>query len=349
MIQKPTIGGLVNKDKSQMKKVKYSRHVANAELSSKRLLRGTDLIDDSPEGKPLKESIDELNKHYFDLSGLYPYMFDAINYICQYHRIAVLRVNDEKESHYRVCELPIKNFYDFALDGEWEQKPKLLYELFKIHHEAAVKVLPYTETTSLSTNPIRVDLNRGVGKRSTKNLKYVKSHNVEIQYLNIEFFKGLFSNLFDGEHGEAWFSMPQAFHAKMIRAITKYQNSDGFDGLKYSISYRKLFLYFNLHDNKRGTYLTFDDVDLASHCIPRCVTVNPVKDSMRLILRSDILDFFKHAVSLYRIMALEGLLPGMLCIPVSFDYDSAQKKYRFDFARKLDPETNNLIFDYSLL
>jgi len=314
-----------------MKTVKYPKTLVKAEISSRRQLKSTELVDEQQ--KIIEEKISELNKGSFELAGVFPYIFDVLCYVCTHAKEAIERRGNNSETHFRV-KIPTEAFYDFALDGELDQKHKLLKELLELHQNPKTKALPLNADLSISTQPIRIDLIHQNGRRITGNLKNLQQGGQEIKFIIIEFYKPLFSQLLEGRHGKAWFILPKAFHAKMLKAIKQYKDLPEFKrygNLATSINYRKLYLYFNLHDNKKGDYLTYDSVDLAEHCLPENISEKNGKAYLDNWFK--LHQFTQKGTRLFHKMGQDGLLKGVEIIPTSIWYEKPAKEIRIKLKR----------------
>ena len=160
--------------------------------------------------------IDKLKKASFQLAGEYPFIFDAISYICTHHRGAVKRQDAPNETHYRVETKNMESFFDAAI-GEYEQyKDLLLYNIYKLIEKPSAKVLPLSDSYSVKTWPIIITLIYKNGETLTKaeaqrmrnliNKKMgggIKNKDLEMRPIDgiaIEFYKPLFANLLIGKH-----------------------------------------------------------------------------------------------------------------------------------------------------
>ena len=172
------------------------------------------------------------------------------------------------------------------------------------------------------------------GRRITGNLKNLKEGGQEIKFVVIEFYKPLFYQLLRGKHGEAWFLLPKAFHAKMLKAINEYKDLPEFKrygNLATSINYRKLYLYFNLHDNKRGDNLTYDALELSLHCLPE--NINEKNGKRYLDNWYKLHQFTQKGTRLFHKMAQDGLLEGVSIIPTSVYYEKPAKEIKIKLQR----------------
>ncbi len=311
--------------------VHYPRAAANAETTSRR--QHSQLVEN---GVSLsQDKIESLTRSFFEIAGAHPYVFDALSYICTYHRGAIDRVDDQTETHFRV-RLPVEAFMDFSLDGRMQFKHRIMTELYDMASMQRGKVLPLDAEHSVLTVPVRVELFYEDGSKIdpsiARQLENLKGQ-APVKLIALEFYKPLFASLLRGEEGESWFPLPKAFHAKMLemmdecRDLPEYKNA----GIQaFPVQYRKLYLYMNLHDNGQGDFLNLDGVDSLLSCYPTLVKTKG---------RANYVDwwrarlFIKKASSLFNRMAERGLMDGVKLVPTGIWYDKPIKQFRIRLQR----------------
>jgi hypothetical protein len=257
---------------------KFPKIIANFETSPKNKHSNNLIYEIDDSGKKSKEIIfKRLSYHAFELASAYPYLIDALNYICTHRPVKIHREGDPTETHYRVT-LSEEQFNDYALDGYSGagNRERVRVEMLKLSKNPISKIMPLdiTGRISIRTQPINVSVafDKGEINKKTIGLQNVKGK-VRIGY-SIEFFKPLWSPLFEGKFGHSWFLTPKAFNAKLYTCIERYKNLPAFmqyGELAYLSDYRRLFLYMNLHDNGIGNNLNFNALDLAKSCCPKFI------------------------------------------------------------------------------
>jgi len=311
--------------------VHYPKAAANAETTSRR--QHSVIFEEGQQLPP--EKVEKLTRSFFEIAGAHPYIFDALSYICTFHRQAIERRENSTETHFRV-RIPIENFLDYALDGRSQYKHRLMTELYDMASIQRGKILPLDAGHSIKTVPIRVDLFYEDGTKlhpaTARKLESLKGQ-APISYIAIEFYKPLFQTLLQGKDGESWFPLPKAFHAKMLetmdecRELPEFKNA-GIQALP--IQYRKLYLYMNLHDNGLGERLNLDGVDTLLSCYP---TLVKDKGGERYIDWWEGRLFIKKACELYNRMADKGLMDGVKFVPTGIQYDKPIKQFRLRLQR----------------
>lgn len=323
--------------------VKYPRALAKTEITPRRQLLGTTLMD--AERKLLDQRIEDLAKGMFELAGIYPYIFDALCFVCTHMKDTIERVDVATESHYRI-KIPIGQLYDMALDGEYDQKHHLLRELLVLHRQPQIKAMWLRERYTISCAPIRVELVYKEGRRRTRNLKNTTMEGREISFVIIEFFKPLFLTILMSDSGKAWFLSPKALHAKMIRTIRECRNSPTYDQYGHFLSaasYRRLFLFMNLHDNKQGGYLNFKALDLCMQCMPQNICVREDREYLKSHHR--LQQFITQGVLLFLTMSQNGLMGGMNFIPIGTWYNKGDMTIRVTFNRSMQSSIPSAVGD----
>jgi len=330
--------------------VKYSKFVAKAETTSRR--QHVNIIDDRTEEKIKIAKTEQLTRSYFELSGAYPYIFDALSYVCTHYKDAIMRQNDESETHYRVI-VPKKAFEYFALDTYEKYEKSMMAELYKLAKEPKAKVLPLDLNHSILTVPIRVDLIHEDGTIiSESTLKKYENLNGElpVKYIAIDFYKPLFKPLLTGKYGVSWFPLPKAFHAKMLDAMDRYKDLPEFnkpefqkEELKpYAKTYRKIYLYMNLHDNGLGNKLRLDAMDMMLSCYPEIVKT---KNNYRYLKWWESRLLIVKACLLFNKMAEEGLLEGVKFAPTKIQYDKKTRQFNITIVRENYRQIEKLTYE----
>ncbi len=324
---------------------KYPKNTARAETTPRHLHEDKEIIQipkNLKEGNgDLKEQIkqNEIAKATFELGGFYPFVFDALSHICTYYPGKVQRQTDKKETHYRVA-IPIDRFIDFTLDGHTIHKKRLWQEMYKMTKQSNRKLLPYNETSSILTEPIRLDLFYSDGTKESetkkiKNLKNIKQQGKSLVGVVIEFYKPLFHSLLEGNTGHSWFLLPKAFHAKMLTTIIEYKDKPEFK--KYGIiapskGFRRLILYLNLKDNSTAAKISYNAIHLIEHCLPQEVRKRNNKTELKSWLKS--YSFVKKGLALINKMAEIGHMDGVKLIPEGLEYEKPSKKFKVSINRK---------------
>jgi hypothetical protein len=290
--------------------------------------------------------VKELHQTVFQLVGAYPYFFDVINYACTQNPEKIERKDNPRETHYRAA-IPWNIFKDYALDGHTDagNTKRLSDELYKMIDHPLSKVLPLDKNHSIRTQPIRLDIvyEDNILYSQIRGLKNVDGR--KIKGIIIEFYKPLWRSLFDGKYGINWFLAPKAFNAKMHVAIEKHKEEKEFTAygtLAYAIDYRRLFLYLNMHDNKRGEHVNYDALDLARSCIPSQVRLNE-KGEYELINWYHLHQFVQKVLLLLNRMGHDGFMEGIPFIPKSVWYEKPTKEIKVRFHRdmKMIPNFTN--------
>jgi len=316
--------------------VRYPRSAAEAETTSRR--QHGDILN--YEGSRLsQEKIDTLTRSFFELSGAHPYVFDTLAYVCTKYKDNIDRLDDEKETHFRV-RIPFDHFLDFALDGRNQYKARLMTEIYDLAMVQKGKVLPFDRDHSVLTVPLRVELFYEDGNKVDKEtIRRFANLNGEwpVKGITIEFYKPLFASLFIGTHGESWFPLPKAFHAKMLESMDKYRNRPEFRDagiMAYPIQYRKLYLYMNLHDNGIGEHLHLNAEEAMLSCYPALVkTVYNEEGKHNYIDWYPARLFVRKGCNLFNKMADDGLMDGVKLVPTGIWYDKPLRELRVKVQR----------------
>jgi hypothetical protein len=305
--------------------VHYPKAAANAETTSRR--QHVSIVEEGELLPP--EKIDTLTRSFFDIAGAHPYVFDALSFICTFHRQAIERRDNSSETHFRV-RIPLAHFLDFALDGRTQFKHRLMTELYDMASIQRGKVLPLDADHSVMTVPVRVELfyedGRKLDPSTARQFENLKGQ-APVSFIAIEFYKPLFQSLLHGKAGESWFPLPKAFHAKMLATMDKCRDLPEFKNagiLALPIQYRKLYLYMNLHDNGQGDRLNMDGMDTLLSCYP---TLVHDRGGSRYIDWWPGRLFIKKACELYNRMADHGLMDGVKFVPTGIQYDKPIKQF----------------------
>jgi len=321
--------------------MKYSKELAKAETTSRRQHKF--IIDKRTEEEIKIIKIEQLTRSIFDLSGAYPFVFDALAYICTHHQAIIERKNIPQETHYRVI-VPIRHFQDFAIDKYKELRNKMMTELYELAKEPKAKILPLDLNHSILTVPIRVDLIHKDGSEiPAPFLKIYQNLNGElpIKAVVIEFYKPLFRSLLEGEHGIRWFPLPKSFHAKLLDVIKRCRDLPEFQDPEFqkeelkanANTYRKIYMYMNLHDNGKSERLTFNAVDMMLSCYPEMVKI---KNDKKYLDWWNSRLFIKKACILFNIMGQEGLLDGVKFVPTGIQYYKPSEQFKIRVVRSID-------------
>lgn len=316
--------------------VHYPKGAAKAETTSRR--QHGDISNYDGTMLP-KEKTLALTRSFFELSGAHPYIFDTLAYVCTKYRQNIDRIDDEKETHFRV-RIPFEHFLDFALDGRNQYKPRLMAEIYDLAMVQKGKVLPLDRDHSVLTVPLRVELFYEDGNKVDRDtIRHFQNLNGEwpVKGITIEFYKPLFASLFIGVHGESWFPLPKAFHAKMLEAMDKYRNRPEFKNAgitAFPIQYRKLYLYMNLHDNGIGEHLHLNAEDAMLSCYPTLVkTVKTATGDQHYIDWWPSRLFVRKGCNLFNRMADDGLMDGVKLVPTGIWYDKPLQELRVKVQR----------------
>ena len=311
--------------------VHYPKAAAKAEAISRR--QHLQIQDEN--GILPAEKVESLTRSFFEIAGAHPYVFDALSYVCTYHKAAIERRDNSTETHFRV-RIPLEKFLDFALDGRTQFKHRLMAELYDMASIQRGKILPLDANHSVLTVPVRVDLFWEDGAKVdpvlARRLENLKGP-APVSFLVIEFYKPLFQKLLEGENGESWFPLPKAFYAKMLETMDVLRPEPEF---KYAgitanpIQYRRLYLHMNLHDNGIGEQLCLDGVDTLLSCYPGLVHDRGTGKYVdwwpgRL--------FIKKACALFNRMADMGLMDGVKFVPTGIQYDKPIKQFKVRLQR----------------
>ena len=313
---------------------KYPKALGQAEITPRN--KHSDIVAAEDQDPTILLKTKELHSSMFELVGAYPYLFDVISYTCTHHLDQITRKNDQKETHYRVA-IPYNKFLDMALDGYSGagNTKRLKDELYKMIRKPLVKVLPFDKHHSIRTQPIRLDIvyDDDTQYSQVKGLKNVTAKH--IKGIILEFYKPLWKSLFSGEYGVAWFLAPKAFNAKMHYAIEKYKTLPEFIAygeLAYAIDYRRLFLYLNMYDNKRGNYVNYDATALTRSCLPKNIQADR-NGEYRLKNWFSSHQFVQKGLKLLNKMAQDKLMEGITIIPKTVFYSKPMKEIHVKYYR----------------
>jgi len=344
----------MDQNQNKKKAVRYPKATATAETSKKKHHKEIYKNEIGNILEKLEEQqIHSLSRTQFDLSGAYPYLFDALSYICTHRKDLVELADDPQSTHFRVT-ISYNELLDFALDTHKEQKLLLLQNLINLAKNPQGKTIPISPTKSITTIPIIVSLFRELDTKlppneikRLENLKNIENE-IPIKGVQILFFKGLFYRLFENtEYGADWFPMPKAFQAKLVYTLKTQQNNPQLLRYKvkgYPVTYRRYFLYLNLHDNSIGEKLTLNSIDLWERINPREVECKNGKKYLKRWGKART--FLQKANTVLNIMAHKGLLDGAKTAPKGVWYEPPLKEYTVYLARKDFTELSELK-DYS--
>lgn len=309
---------------------KYPKNLANAEIMPRNKQQENSILN--IENEMLKAKIAELDKGAFQLGGFYPFIFDTINFVCTHYKEFIQRQDNTRETHYRL-NIPIEHFLSFALDGSMYKK-RLYDEMYRLIKSPVKKSLPLDKKHSILTDPIRIDL---IYEDDTKYSMLKNTTGKKIKNVIIEFYKPLWNRLLKGKDGEAWFLAPKAFYAKMLDSIVKWKNLPEFTKygrLAFPINFRRLFLYLNMHDNKKGNFLNIDAIDLVRSCLPSEIQ----KKNNQYYIRNwfKVHKFIQKGLKLLHKMAENGLMTSVSLIPQSLWYDKNLLQIRIKICRNIN-------------
>lgn len=322
-----------------MKKIKCPRALGRAEISPRNKQISNSLALELVTGREVSEKrADSLRKAAFELSGVNPYLFDIICYMCTCQPHLVEHTDDNNsDTHYRMA-LPWSVVIDAAFDGydNPDGIASLRRGLRKIASHPEKKSVPLSKNLSIETELIRVDIVTATDDSCLPehygNLKDSKGR--PIVGVFIEFYKPIWKSLLDGDAANAWFWTPKAFTARIHYAAAKYLltgelRSDKEYGKVRNV--RLLFIYMNMHDNKRETAY-YDQIDMCRSCLPKNVQK---ARSHRYVLKNryTLLEFVKKGLKFLNNMARDGFLEGISIIPVEAWIDRKTGKIAVRFQR----------------
>jgi len=292
----------------------YPRNIAITETKNR---RDHSLIDIDACMNINKELTTKITKSAFDVSGAFPYLFDALSYICTHHKDKIKRFEDSEETHYRV-EVPFNFFIFFALDGKNEYKKSLMTEIYSLALKPLGKVISLDKTRSILTIPIFLqlvydDVSNGDQAKIKRLVPF--GNKLPISKIIIDFYKPLFSDLFSGDYGEKWIPIPKSFHVKLLESIDICKTSSNFvtsNHVATPVCYRKLFMFMNLHDNGKGKNLFLKSKEVLLACYPSLLDDI---DGSRYIRYTATEEFLTNAETLFKKMSENGLLEGAKIFP----------------------------------
>jgi len=286
-----------------------------------------------------QQDLQNLERAAFELAGAYPFVFDALAYICTHHKDAIK--DNEGETHYTVA-IPVESFNDFALDGYDESYDYMRKELYQIIDKPEKKLMPLSKQYDIYTEPIRISVVHEKNKFFGNLARKKGAH--KIKGFIINFYKPLFKPLLTGQYGTAWFPIPKAFHAKLIHTIKEYGHLPVFQqygNFGHATNYRKLYFYLNLHDNSQSDKIYYDAIDLTARCLPsNIITINNTKYLREWFTTHQ---FLQKGLKLFNLMAKIGLMEGVKLIPESVFYEKPIKQIRVKIVR---PEKDTAIPDF---
>jgi hypothetical protein len=321
------------------KTIRYPRQTAIAETTRKAQHKTVYSIENNIKVGPLTpDQFKKLSRTYFDLSGAYPYVFDAISYVCTHHKEKVELADDPRSLYYRIT-LSMDELFDYALDGYEDQKSSLLDMLIELMQKPQGKTVPISSTTSVSTIPLIVSFVREKMEDLTESkvtqLANIGSPQV-IKSISIQVLKPLFYRLLNGENGENWFPLPKAFQAKLVHTLKENTGDSeaekqGING--YASTYRRYFMYLNTVDNSESEKLILDSIDLWESIAPR--EVQKLKDGTKTLKRWETTCIWLHdANKIFNVMAQKGLLAGAKFAPTAVWYEHSLKTYTVHLRRR---------------
>jgi hypothetical protein len=215
-----------------------------------------DGISYDPDGNPvLGNEIEQykvkISKATTDLSGAFPYVFDALAYICT-HAKQLVRTSQKDSSYYDVV-IPYDKFIDLCIDESTFLEARFKSELYQLMHKEQAKIIPFDEHTSFFGFPLVIALKAGTGEKLKpqilkimKNLKKIKhiiykknpendtGSKKEVERVEFEdfdkslkpvgsveilFLKSLFRNTLENKN--AYTNAPKGLYAYIQRAVLK--------------------------------------------------------------------------------------------------------------------------------
>jgi hypothetical protein len=279
---------------------KYPRPLAVAETTSRRQ-HDIEKISVNTEDIPLLDK-----KGTFSFANAYPYIFDAITFMCSHYATKTLKMpsgeilplierqDSVTETHYRAT-LSFESFMDFALDGHDECRHNFLVQLYKLIAHPEKKIVPFRDGYKIITEPVRIELIiedstklSEARKNQLQNL-YNKRREGEhitgrVELITIEFYKPFFENLFrknpSGSIGKNFIQVPKALTARIeafyqnLRRNSHFKGCDTSETKLRAMEVRKIFFYLALHDNRKGERINIDATDFAESCFPRSVKIS---------------------------------------------------------------------------
>lgn len=329
------------------KRVFYPKRLGEAETTSAMLHKGRDIYDgyfydadgNARLGTLIEQKAVKLNKATTELNGAFPYTFDFLSYVCTNAKQAIENTEPSNRNYYYSVTAPWSKYLELTLGRYTDQKHSLLTELIAIEgNNAPIKVVPWDETTSIKGSPIRVAF-RGVNKaalapgvvKRLNNLDHVS--NMPIGEIQIEFLKPLFQDVIENKGNS--FPLPAAFHATMKDDMEKCRNDKDIKAIpeaNYPQTYRKLWIYLNLHDNGEGAKIIVPAVDLLMHCAPQYIQEKPdgsryVKDWWKARL------FVIKGLTLFRKMAEYGHMGPCKFSPTGVFYNKPLRTFDITVTR----------------
>jgi len=363
-----------------MKNSKYPKELARSETTSRRQYDLEKIkVNQSKDIELLQK------KGIFTFANAYPYIFDALAFVCTNYateqwsdngniRDVIERQNNDTETHYKTV-LKLDTFMDMALNGHNEYRHNLLNQLYKLIANPEKKVLPFTENNYIITEPVRIDLilkdKTRLSENELKQLSnlYDKRENGQkisrkLEFIIIEFYKPLFESLFqknkNGKLGKNYIQVPKALHAKIKNTVEEIINTGFFIDTDleeekvplYVSEVRAIFLYFALHDNRIGNYITIDAIHFAESCFPGDVKIKYKKQIDIVLGKNDTVykkyiskanglkirtKIIKTIITLKQ-MGKNGKMDGGQFIPVELDetkvkYNHKSHEFRINVLR----------------
>jgi hypothetical protein len=354
-----------------MKNSKYPRALARIETTSRRQydLEKIKAIDS-------KDTVLLQKKGAFTFANAYPFIFDGLSFLCTNHatdqwtdsdgntRDVIERQDNRTETHYK-AGLKLKTFMDMALNGHNEHRRDFLRQLYKLVAHPEKKVLPYTDGCNIITEPVRIDFiledETKLSENEEKRLSNLcnkrekgKKIRGKIKFIIIEFYKPLFESLFlvnsKGKLGKNYIQVPKALHAEIKATVAEIVTTEFFKGTDlekenvplYESNVRAVFLYFALHDNRKGDYITINALDFAESCFPKTVKIiykeqtdiesgRTYKASKKYLSRANCFKIrakIIKTITTLKQMGKRGKMDGGQFIPVGLDETKVQYSYK---------------------
>jgi hypothetical protein len=206
------------------------------------------------EAKEIDDStVEELSKTMFNLTGAFPYIFDALcgmltnrEKLSQKYKKDILNFADIPESIFFMIDIPFEEFLEWALDGKTEQKDRLIENLNNMANASPKelqKYIPISQNYCARVAPIQIVLIRkkentipaniltslhnltlrktNIGSQGEKTISLLPEK-LPIERIQIHHLKLLFQDLIKGSSGINWLEVPKSFQSKIVDFRPKY-------------------------------------------------------------------------------------------------------------------------------
>lgn len=341
------------------KKIRYSRKLANAELSN------TKTVDIAKIKNENNEFITEtLKKTAFQLAGVYPYLFDALNMLCTENpqRADGSYVINETETFYH-ARLSWNDLQYYALgDYKTDTYQNFVTELLQLYIKPESKCFPLGDGYNLTTKPLQIISILHKDRQMTKseaqfriNFSKSKKDQIEnaegqIEELNsdnqdyspivgieIMFYKPLFeASLLGKKSKQSFLQSEPHLQSKLVSFIATAKTKNEFYEIfkdytqiqRYPVIYRRYALYLMEHDNKKSDFCFIDAKDMLLHVDPQQL------DSDKNIRNINTVRMFVDKANLIlNTMAKNGYLKGFSEIPIKCIYNAELKNFQVFYHR----------------